>query len=123
MPMIQHFSPIDFVWTCPIMKFNETNLQILVETTEIASDKEGFPQIPEECLEACIYYCLYIYHQPMYLTGQIDGQRMSTLERWKNDKIAQGNSSLMMSSLTTNELDSLLDIMTSMGRKTLGFPS
>jgi hypothetical protein len=113
---------IDYVWKCPTLKFNETDIPIAVECTGIKVDTEGFPMIPEPALLGCLYYALYVYHQPLFLLKQIDINMMREIERWKDQKIAQANQSMMMESLTSNERDSLFDIMTSMDRKAFGLP-
>lgn len=114
---------IDYVWNCPTLKFNETDVPVAVECTGIKTDKEGFPMIPEEALLACTYYSLFVYHQPLFLLKQIDINMMRELERWKDQHMAQANQSMMMSALSTNERDDLLNIMTSMDRKAFGLPS
>jgi hypothetical protein len=96
---------------------------VAIECTGIKVDKEGFPMVPEPVLLGCVYYCLFIYHQPLYLLKQIDINMMRELERWKDQHVAQANQSMMMESLTANERDDLFNIMTSMDRKAFGLPS
>jgi hypothetical protein len=113
---------IDYIWNCPTLKFNETDVPVAIECTGIKVDKENFPMIPETAQLACVYYCLFIYYQPLFLLKQIDINMMREIERWKDQHIAQANQSMMMESLSTNERDNLFDIMTSMDRKAFGLP-
>jgi len=114
---------IDYVWDCPYVKFNETDVNVAVEVTEIKLDSEKFPMIPEPAFYGCLYYCLYIYYQPLFLLKQTDPNTMMMIEQWKERNIAQSNHGMMMESLTANERDNLFNIMTSMDRKTFGLPS
>jgi hypothetical protein len=58
----------------------------------------------------------------LFLLGQVPPQTMAQVEKWKNDNVAQANSNLMLESLTSNERNELFDIMTSMNRKSFGYP-
>lgn len=114
---------VSYIWDCPCLKFNETDFEIAVEVTEIKTDEEGFPMIPEPAFFGCLYYSLYVYYQPLVLLGQVDGNVMQLVEQWKERNIAQSNQSMIMDALTANERDNLFDIMTSMDRKQFGLPS
>lgn len=113
---------IDYVWDCPCLKFNETDVPVAIETTGIKLDDEGFPMIPEEAMLACIYYSLYTYYQPLFLLGQVPMNVWKEVEAWKERNIAQANASIMFSALTANEKDNLFNIMTSMDRKSFNYP-
>jgi hypothetical protein len=112
---------IPYVWKCPILKFNETDIPVVIEVTSVPTDEEGFPMIPEPMFFACLYYALYVHSQPLFLTGQIAPVQMQLIEKWKNDNVGQGNSSMMMEALSNNEMNEVFDIMTSMGRKSYGY--
>lgn len=114
---------IDYVWDCPYLKFNETDIAVAVEVTEIKLDSEKFPLIPEPAFYGCLYYALYVYHQPLFLLKQTDANTMVMIEQWKERNIAQSNQGMIMESLTANERDNLFNIMTSMDRKTFSLPS
>jgi len=114
---------IDFVWDCPCVKFNETDIQVALEVTEIKLDDEKFPMVPEPAFYGCLYYALYVYYQPLFLLKQTDGQTMQMVEQWKERNMAQANQSMTMESLTANERDNLFNIMTSMDRKVFGLPA
>lgn len=113
---------IDYTWKCPCIHFNETDVPVAVETTGLKLDEEKFPMIPEEAFYGCLYYALYVYHQPLFLLKQIDAQTMATVERWKDNKITQANASVLMAALSTNERNNLFDIMSSMDRKSFNLP-
>lgn len=113
---------INFVWTCPYVKFNETNINVGIEVTGLSIDEEGFPNIPEPAYFGCLYYALFVYYQPMFLAGQIDPNRFAQIEEWKDRNVGQANSKMMLESLNSNERDSLFNIMTSFDRKRFGIP-
>ena len=114
---------IDYVWDCPCLKFNETDVPVGIEVTEIKTDKEGFPMIPEPAFFGCLYYALFVYYQPMVLLGQVPVQMMQMVEEWKNRNMAQANQGMTMEALNAGERDHLFNIMTSMDRKHFGLPS
>lgn len=114
---------IDYTWTCPLLKFNETDIPVAIETTALKTDSEKYPMVPQECFFGCLYYALYVYYQPLYLLKQIDGNMMQQVEAWKERNIAQSNQSALMAALTANERDNLMNIMTSFDRKAFSLPS
>jgi hypothetical protein len=114
---------IPYLWDSPYLKFNENDIPVAVEVTELAKDEEGFPMVPEPAFFGCLYYSLFVHYQPLALLGQIPLQLMQQVETWKNTNIAQSNSSMMMEALSVNERDNLFEIMTSMDRKHFGLPS
>lgn len=113
---------IPFTWESPYLKFNETDVPVAIEVTEVNKDKEGFPVIPEPAFFGCMYYALFIYYQPLALLGQIPLPLMQQVEIWKNTNMAQANQGVMMEAMTANERDNLFNILTSMDRKQFGLP-
>lgn len=111
---------INHVWECPYLRFNETDIKVGIIATSIKADKNGWPMIPEEAQEACTYYCLYVYHQPLFLIGKIDGQRMGAITEWKNQKMRFAETQLMLTELSQGEMDGVFDAMTSFDRKQFG---
>lgn len=112
---------IDHVWECPYLRFNENDALVGIVATGIKTDEEGYPMLPEAAFYGCLYYCLFVYYQPLFLLGQVAPQVMAQVEKWKNDNVSQAVSNLMLESMTDNERDKLFDIMTSMNRKSFGF--
>jgi hypothetical protein len=113
---------ISHVWDAPYLRFNEDNILVGIEANGIKVDNEGYPMIPEAAFFGCLYYALFVYYQPLFLLGQVPPQTMAQVEKWKNDNVAQANSNLILESLTSNERNELFDIMTSMNRKSFGYP-
>jgi hypothetical protein len=113
---------VEHVWDAPYLRFNENDVLVGIEATGIKLDDEGFPMLPEPAFFGCLYYCLFIYQQPLFLVGQIPHFVMKQTEEWKDRNIAQSNANMMLESLDSNERDKLFDIMTSFNRKTYGFP-
>lgn len=122
-PWLNGAEYIDYDDDFPILKFNENDVQVAIEYTGLAIDKEGCPMIPEDVWEACMMFCLFTNFQSAYLAGTVDERKMGNTERWKDTAIAQARSKMTMSALTTNEKDKLLDIMVSIDRKVYGIPS
>lgn len=110
---------IDFVWDSPYIRLNECNVGIAVEATVIKLDEEGYPVIPEDCLEGCVYYCLYVYYQPLFLMEQVSPTVFAQIERWKNDKINQSRPFR----LDRAAADRVFNVLVSMDRKRFGIPS
>lgn len=107
----------------PVMKFNDTDIEVVVEYTGLKVDDEGKPMIPEDATEACLFFCLFTKTQSDYLLKKVDINMMRETERWKDTTIAQARASLTMSTLNTNERDKLMNIMVSMDRKAFNVPS
>jgi hypothetical protein len=114
---------IPFVWDCPYVRFNETDMEVAFITTSIKTDKAGWPMIPEEAFEACIYYCLYVYYQPLYLIDRVSESKMQRITEWKNQKMRFAETSLMLSELSQNEMDDVFNTLTSFDRKKFGINS
>lgn len=114
---------IGYTWDCPHIRFNETDIPVAIEATNVILDEEKFPKIPEERFYGCLYYALFVYYQPLFLLGQVSPQVMAQVEKWKNDNIAQANASALMAALTTNERDELMNIATSFDRKRFDIPA
>jgi hypothetical protein len=113
---------VDYVWDCPLVKFNETEIPVAIEVTGVKVDEEKYPMIPEPNYYGCLYYCLYVYYQPLFLLQQVPPAVMGQVEEWMNQNVAQSNQSAMMEALTANERDKLFNIMTSMDRKSFNYP-
>jgi len=107
----------DFVWDCPYVKLNYTNYLVAIRTIELSKDAEGLPLIPEEALNACVYYNVYSEMEPAYLAGKIPDYTFARVEQWKDKHINQSKSRRMFKRLSANEMDKIFDIMASMDRK------
>jgi hypothetical protein len=114
---------IDFVDDHPILKFNETDVDVVIEYSGLKTDKEGVPMFPEDAAEACMFFCLFTYYQSAYLAQKIPRALMMDAERWKDDGIKRGKAKMTMSGLTSNETDRLMNIMVTMDRKAFNLPS
>jgi len=114
---------IDYDDDFPILKFNETDIEVAIEYTGLSIDKEGFPMIPECCWEACMFFCLFTHLQSGAISGKVQVGILDRAEKWKDESIARGRASLTMRSLTSNERDKLMNIMVSLDRKSYNIPS
>jgi hypothetical protein len=107
----------DFVWDCPYVKLNYTDYWIAVEYVKLSEDENGLPVIPEEALNACVYYNVYTYMEPVYLTGKVPDYVFARLEKWKDKHINQAKNDMMFGRLSANEQDKIFDIFASFDRK------
>lgn len=108
---------VDFEWDCPSLRFNFTDHIVEVEYTTLAVDKDNVPIIPEEALNACIYYNVYTYSEPGLITGKIPDYIFNRIEQWKDKHINQSKNRKAFSELSRNAMSELADVYTSMDRK------
>lgn len=114
---------MDYEYDHPVMKFNETDAEVLIEYTGLKVDDTGKPMIPEDASEACLFFCLFTHFQAAYLAKKVDHTMMKQTEVWKDTAIKQAKAKLTMSTLSTNEMDKLMNIMVTMDRKAFRIPS
>jgi hypothetical protein len=120
---IQNYMPnfrsgyIDHVWDCPYLKFNETDIKVLVEYTTLTLDDNGYPKIPETVMDACVYWCLFKHIQQLYIIGKVGESQMERVTQWKTQKFAQSEQRTIMRSLSANEMNRVMNIMSSFDRK------
>jgi len=113
---------IDFVWDCPHVRFNETDLDVAIETISIRKDKEGYPEIPDGAFYACAYYCAFSFQMPLFLLGKVPPVVFGKLEEMKERKFGQARAQLFIDDYSRNEADNLMNIMASMDRKGYNTP-
>lgn len=107
----------DYVWDCPYVKLNYTDYWVGVTYIKLSEDENGLPLIPEEALNACVYYNMYTYMEPAYLAGKIPDYTFARIEQWKDKHINQAKNDMMFNRMNHNEQDKLFDIFTSFDRK------
>lgn len=108
---------IDFNWNPPFIEVNSTEASLVVIYTSIPIDENGLALIPSQAFEACLYYNLYIHFQPMFLQQKVPIAVWQEIKAWKDSKFRQGKNKYMMSRLSSNELNKVMDIVTSFDRK------
>jgi len=108
---------VEFEWDCPSIRFNFTDFYVDVEYTTLAVDENNMPIIPEEALNACIYYNVYTYSEANILAGRIPEYLFARVEQWKDKHINQSKNRKAFSELSRNAMSELGDIYTSMDRK------
>lgn len=114
---------LPYKWECPNLLFNVSGLPIAVKYNYVPRDKEGFPIIPEEAFEGCLYYCLYVYMQPLFLLGKIQGPIFQQVQMWKDQKINQSKQKKGMADLSQNEMDKVLNALSTFDRKRVNLDS
>lgn len=112
-----HYGYYPYVWECPYLKVNETNIELLVEYSEIRLDDRGFPKIPEDALDACVHYIVYKHMQPLFALGRIQMGVWQEVKSWKNQKIRQAKNRFAMRGLSRNVMNNVLNIISSFDRK------
>lgn len=115
--------PIDYVDNHPVLNFNETDVEVIIEYSGLKTSSEGVPMVPEEASEACMFFCLFTITQAAYLAQKAPRAIMLDTERWKDQAMARARAKLTMDSLNSNERDKLMNIMVSMDRKAFNIPS
>ena len=110
----------DYVIDYPMIKFNKDGLIVAIEYSGIPLDNEGFPKVPEECIEACAYYCALIYYRPMFMLGEIDGGRMSAMEQWTRDRMDSASAKFKLGKLDKKAMNEILNVVASFDRKAYG---
>ncbi len=116
---------LDHTWECPKLSFpaGSEGLEVYYEYTCIPTDDEGYPMVPEDAFDGCLYYVLWIIQQPLYLLGKVQENQMQRIEGWKTKAIMQSKTQLMMKTLSANKRDEILDVMSSMDRKRVNIDS
>jgi hypothetical protein len=116
---------MDHEWDCPDIKFpvGSAGIKVMYQYTCVPTDAEGYPMIPEDAFDGCLYYVLWVIQQPLYLLGKVNESQMERIEKWKRNGINQAKNQLMMKKLSANERDKILDIMTSFDRKRVNIDS
>jgi hypothetical protein len=110
---------IDYTMKSPeCLQFKETDILVGIEYNGIAVDEEGYPLITDRAQEACVYFVAYMYFLGEFMANRIDGQRIGYFEGLKERKMREARSDHRLSQ---NQMDKLLNTMTSFDRKAWGW--
>ena len=113
----QHFGYISYVWECPWLKFNDTDIDVMVEYTTMSLDKKGYPKIPETAIDGCVHWAVFKHMQPLFMMGKVQPVVFAEVTRWKDQKMNQSRTATTMRGLNNNTRNRILNIMTSFDRK------
>lgn len=113
----QHYGYIPYVWECPYLKFNDTDIEVAVEYTTLALDENGYPKIPETAMDGCVYWAVYKHMLPLFLMGKVQPVVYQEITRLKTQKMAQSEQRTVMRGLNNNTRNRILNIMSSFDRK------
>lgn len=108
---------IDFVWDAPYIGFNTETPPIAAVYKTIPIDKSGLCVIPEQAFNGCLHWCLYVYHQPLFLQGKVAPYIWGELKDWKQKNMAKSMNSYAFSRLNQNEMSKVHAVMASFDRK------
>jgi hypothetical protein len=115
---------IPYKWKCPVLKFNETDIDVIVYAERLEVDKDTkLPSIPRECLEACAFYCAEVYYRPLFMLGKVPPYVWEKLERWTDKAFARGQNQLGFKQLNQNQMNDIMNVMSSWDRKAYGVDS
>lgn len=98
--------------TC--LHFNFKSIKVDVLYTGTVVDADGYPKVPDKTLEAIAHYMNYIDVRAKYNLKQADANQHALAEREKNQALAQARTP---DALSVNEMDDLLNVLTSWNRK------
>lgn len=102
----------------PWLRFNEEEPDVVVIYTRIPINPDtGLCEIPEQAFNGCLNYCLYVWYQPLFLSGKVAPYIWAELKEWKRVNMAQSKNALYMSRLNNNEMSKVHNIMSSFDRK------
>jgi len=113
----QHYGYIPYVWECPYLKFNDTDIEIMVEYSAMSLDNNGYPKIPETAVDGCVHWAVFKYMQPLFMKGKIQPAVFAEVTAWKNQKMNQSRNKTMMRGLNNNTINRILNVLTSFDRK------
>lgn len=111
---------IDYKWDCPFLKFDVNEINIACKYSKIRLDKDGFVAIPEQALEACVYYSVYSHMEPAFLVGKVPPAIFMEVKQWMKDHRATAQHRKMVDDFSQNEVNKVLDVMSSFDRKRFG---
>lgn len=113
----QHHGYIPYVWECPYLKFNDTDIEVLVEYSTFSLDDKGYPKIPETAIDGCVHWAVFKHMQPLFMMGKVSPTVFGEVTRWKDQKIRQSVTGTIMRGLNNNTRNRILNIMSSFDRK------
>jgi hypothetical protein len=108
---------VDFSWECPYVKFNETKIRVAIMATSLSLDDEKYPKIPEAAVEACTQWCHMVYQRPLFVLGKVAPVVWGEIGKWVQQSFARAAQKQIMYGLSRNELDKMLNVMSSFDRK------
>lgn len=115
---------IDYTWEAPFLSFNEERPAVVAIYNRIPVDPEtGLCQIPQQAFFGCLNYCLYVWYQPLFLSGKVPPYVWAELKEWKQKGMAQSKNSYGMSRLSRNQMSKVHNIMSSFDRHRYGLDS
>lgn len=100
------------------LTFKETDITVGIEYNTMALDEKGYPKVPDQAEEAVIYYVAWIHFLGEFMAGRLDGQRMQYWEELKERKMREAKLDHRMSQ---NQIDQLLNTLSSFDRKAFGW--
>lgn len=96
------------------LKFNYKEMDVDVLYYGTVVDAEGYPKVPNKTIEAIANYMFFIDTRKRFHMKQVDGNMMALATADKNLAIAQARTP---DSLSQNEMDQILNVLTSSNKK------
>jgi hypothetical protein len=110
---------VDFEHDGDKLIFNFDNKYVDVVFRIIPLDKDGYPYLTEKAVMAFAYWLNFVNVQRKYFKKQADPNMLQIAEEMAKNHIAKARTP---DALSKNEIDSLLNVMTSMNRKFYNTP-
>lgn len=100
-----------------VIKFNDTDIDVGILYSAIATDEEGRMLIPEEMVVPLATYCAEVYMKPLFILGRVQPAIYQTVQMESEREWASAKNNMMMNRLSQNRINELMNIMSSMDRK------
>ena len=108
---------VDYVWDKPHMKFNFNDIVVGIVYSCIATDENNLVLIPDEMVDALANYVAEVHLKPLFLLGKVPMGIYKEVQNEVNESFGNGRWNMLMNDLSQNELNSVMNTMTSMDRK------
>lgn len=107
---------IDFKWEDKeTISFNSTGMDVdIIYDTVLVDEEDGYPVTDDKTLTALAYYMNYVDVQKMFFQKLADGNMFNMALQLKDKHMAKARSG---HGFTDNELDKIMNVMTSFNRK------
>ena len=114
---------IPYEYEAPYLRFNTDQMEVAILYSAIATDDNDMVYIPEDMVEALADYCAEVALKPQFYLGKVPLAVYKQVQEEANQAFGNGKWNMLMRGLSQNHINELLDIMTSMDRKTYGVNS
>lgn len=108
---------VPFSWEPPNLKFNYNNMEVGILYSAVPRDDEGFVLIYEDMVEALADYCAEVHLKPLFLLGKVQMGIYQTIQQEVERSFGNGKWNTHMRKMSQNDIDGLMDNVSSFDRK------